>query len=120
LRAAKDENYYGFEGPVRVSFDGIICGYALAAANVDERDVRPEMVVSLIGDKDYIRPSLKQELAQQGIDLQTSLRKNMQDLRTQPLVGPNVPQTLNRNHHRAIERTFSYRLSPGTRHLAFG
>jgi len=83
--AAKDENYYGFEGHVLVSFEGIICGYALAAANVDERDVLPEMVVGLhgllIGDKGYIRPSLKQELAEQGIDLQTPLRKNMQDLR---------------------------------------
>jgi len=89
--AAKDENYYGFEGHVLVSFDGIICGYAFAAANVDERDVLPEMVTGLhgllIGDKGYIRPSLKQELAKQGIDLQTSLRKSMQDSRTQPFVG---------------------------------
>ena len=89
--AAKDENYYGFEGHVLVSFDGIICGYAFAAANVDERDVLPEMVTGLhgllIGDKGYIRPSLKQELAKQGIDLQTSLRKNMQDSRTKPFVG---------------------------------
>ena len=41
----------------------------------------------LIGDKGYIRPSLKQELAKQGIDLQTSLRKSMQDSRTKPFVG---------------------------------
>ena len=85
------EKYDGFEGHVLVTFDGIICGYALAAANVDERDVLPEMVVGLhgllIGDKGYIRPSLKQELAQQGIDLQTSLRKNMQDLRPKAFVG---------------------------------
>jgi len=89
--AAKDEKYYGFEGHVLVSFDGIICGYAFAAANVDERDVLPEMVVGLhgllIGDKGYIRPSLKQELAQQGIDLQTSLRKNMPDLRPKAFIG---------------------------------
>jgi len=88
--AAKDEKYYGFEGHVLVSFDGVICGYALAAANVDERDVLPEMVGGLhgllIGDKGYIRPSLKQELAQQGIDLQTPLRKNMQDTRPKALV----------------------------------
>lgn len=88
--AAKDEKYYGFKGHVLVSFDGVICGYALAAANVDERDVLPEMAVGLhglmIGDKGYIRPSLKQELAQQGIDLQTPLRKNMRDLRSQVFV----------------------------------
>jgi hypothetical protein len=48
--AAKDEKYYGFEG-----------------------DVLPEMAaglhVLLIEDKGYIRPSLKQELEQHGIDL---------------------------------------------------
>ena len=88
--AAKDEKYYGFEGHVLVSFDGIICGYAIAAANVDERDVLPEMVAGLqgllIGDKGYIRPKLKEELSQQGIDLQTPLRKNMHDLRPKALV----------------------------------
>jgi hypothetical protein len=89
--AAKDEKYYGFEGHVLVSFEGIICGYGFTAANVDERDALPEMVAGLqgllIGDKGYIRPSLKQELAQQGIDLQTPLRKNMQDLRPKAFVS---------------------------------
>lgn len=89
--AAKDEKYYGFEGHVLVSFDGVICGYALAAANIDERDVLPEMVTGLqgglIGDKGYIRPDLKQQLAQQGIDLQTSLRKNMEDTRSKAFVA---------------------------------
>ena len=59
--AAKDEKYYGFEGHVLISFEGIICGYALTAANVDERDVLPEMVVGLhgllIGDKGYFVPA---------------------------------------------------------------
>ena len=89
--AAKDEKYYGFEGHVLVSFEGIICGYALAAANVDERDVLPEMVGALqgllIGDKGYIRPFLTQELAQQSLDLQTPLRKNMEDLRPKEFVS---------------------------------
>jgi hypothetical protein len=74
-----------------VSFEGIICGYAFTAAHVDERDVLPEMVAGLqgllIGDKGYIRPCLKQELAQHGLDLQTPLRKNMQDLRPKAFVG---------------------------------
>jgi hypothetical protein len=67
----------------------------LTPANVDERDVLPEMVAGLqgvlIGDKGYIRPSLKQEWAQQhGLDLQTPLRKNRQDLRPKALVDPRV------------------------------
>jgi hypothetical protein len=89
--AAKDEKYYGFEGHVLISFEGIICGYTFTAANVDERDVLPEIVTGLqgllIADKGYIRPNLKQELEQQGIDLQTPLRKNMQDLRSKAFVS---------------------------------
>jgi hypothetical protein len=88
--AAKNEKYYGFEGHVLISFEGVICGHAFTAANVDERDVLPEMVVGLhgllIGGKGYIRPGLKQELAPQGIDLQTPLRKNMHDLRPNAFV----------------------------------
>ena len=53
------------EGHILISFEGIICGYTFTAANVDERDVLPEIVAGLqgllIGDKGYIRPKLKQE-----------------------------------------------------------
>lgn len=40
----------------------------------------------MIGDKGFIRPLLKEELAQQGIDLQTPLRKNMKDDRPKTFV----------------------------------
>ena len=40
----------------------------------------------LIGDKGFIRPILKQELATLGIDLQTPLRKNMKDERPKSFV----------------------------------
>jgi len=99
--AAKDEKYYGFEGHVLISFEGIICGYAFTPANVDERDVLPEMTTGvhglLIGDKGYIRPSLKQELLQQGIDLQTPLRKNMHDSRPKAFIGQLM------SHRRLVE-----------------
>ncbi len=88
--AAKDEKYYGFEGHVVVSFDGIITGQTFAAANVDERDVVEEMTLTLhgllIGDKGYIRPQLKEELAQRGLDLETPLRKNMKESRPKDFV----------------------------------
>jgi len=42
--AAKDEKYYGFEAYVLISFDGIICGYALNVANIDEHEVLSVMV----------------------------------------------------------------------------
>jgi len=88
--AAKDEYYYGFEGLVMVNADGVICGYTFASANIDERNVLQDMTDGikglLIGDKGFIRPLLKQELAEQGIDLQTPLRKNMEDPRPKPYV----------------------------------
>ena len=39
------------------------------------------MVYLLIGDKGYIKPSLKSDCHSYGIDLQTPLRKNMIDSR---------------------------------------
>jgi hypothetical protein len=88
--AAKDEKYYGFEGHLLISSDGVICGYTFAAANIDERDVLQDMTDgltgTLIGDKGYIRPCLKEDLAKQGLDLQTPLRKNMKDDRPKNFV----------------------------------
>lgn len=40
----------------------------------------------LIGDKGYIRPNLTEELAKQGLDLPTPVRKNMPDLRPKAAV----------------------------------
>lgn len=70
--AAKDEFYYGFEGHIIINFAGVISGYTFASANSDERDVLQDMTQGLrgllIGDKGYIRPSLEEELAAQGVD----------------------------------------------------
>lgn len=41
----------------------------------------------LIGDKGYIRPSLKEELAKQELDLQTPLRRNRQNPRPKAAVN---------------------------------
>jgi hypothetical protein len=83
--AAKDEFYYGFEGHIIINLAGVISGYTFAPANIDERDVLQDMTQGLrgllIGDKGFIKPALKKELAAQGIDLQTPLRKNMIDTR---------------------------------------
>lgn len=88
--AAKDEHYYGFEGHLMVRFEGVICRYTFAAANIDERAVLEDMTEGLtgllIGDKGFIRPSLKERLAKQGLNLQTSLRKNMKDPRPKSVV----------------------------------
>ena len=88
--AAKDETYYGFEGYLIISSQGIISGFTFANASVDERDVVQDMTDGirglLSGDKGTIRLLLSEELAQQGIELQTPLRKNMNDSRPKAFV----------------------------------
>ena len=88
--AAKDEKYYGFEGHLIISSQGIISGFTFANASVDERDVVQDMTEGirglLVGDKGYIRPLLSEELKWQYLDLQTTLRKNMKDFRSKAFV----------------------------------
>ena len=65
--------------------------YELAAANIDERDILPEITQNrkgmILADKGLIRPELKDYLASQNLDLQTPLRKNMQDARPKETVS---------------------------------
>jgi IS5 family transposase len=85
--AAKDEKFYGFRGHLNISLRGVITGFAITAANADEREALWETIEStrglLIGDKGYLNTLLKQDLAQIDIELETPLRKNMKDDRPQ-------------------------------------
>jgi len=84
--ASKKECYYGFHGHIVIDSRGVITAGTFAAANIDERDVCPELLQKInglvLGDKGFIRPSLKQELAEGGVYLETPLRDNMQDERS--------------------------------------
>jgi hypothetical protein len=83
--ATKKEYYYGFHGHIVISSKGVITAGTFAAANIDERDVCPELLKKVqglvLGDKGFMRPSLKQELAERGVHLETPLRDNMHDER---------------------------------------
>ncbi|MEB4799396.1 IS982 family transposase [Acinetobacter soli] len=83
--AAKKEKYYGFKGHIVINFDGMMTDYTFTSANMDERDVAPEVTQDIHGllgaDKGYLRPALKEYYESHGIDLQTPLRKNMVDPR---------------------------------------
>jgi Transposase DDE domain len=61
--AAKKETYYGFHGHLVISSIGLITAGTFTAANVDEKDVCPELVERIhglvLGDKGLIRPELK-------------------------------------------------------------
>jgi hypothetical protein len=88
--AAKDKKYFGFKGHAVVNQQGLILNFTFAPANIDERDVLPELVTKykgmLIADKGLIRPELTELLASQDLNLQTPLRKNMKDPRPKSVV----------------------------------
>jgi hypothetical protein len=83
--ASKKERYYGFRGHVVISSLGVITAAAFTPANIDERDVCSSLTEKiqglLLGDKGFIRPSLKEELAARGLHLQTPVRDNMEEKR---------------------------------------
>jgi hypothetical protein len=103
--AAKDKKYFGFKGHAVVNQHGMILNFTFAPANIDERDVLPELVTEykgmLIADKGLIRPALTELLASQDLNLQTPLRKNMKDPRPKPVVHQMM------NMRRLIETVFS-------------
>jgi hypothetical protein len=79
--ATKKEHFYGLRGHLVITLAGTAVAFTVTAANVDERDVVPNLYdkVLLIGDKGFISGELKAEAAAYDIDLQTPLRKNMPD-----------------------------------------
>lgn len=84
--ASKNETCYGFKALLLTSGEGVIEDIALFAAHVDERDALVDMDLSaiqgmLLGDKGFMRPILKEDLASQGIELHTPLRSNMLESR---------------------------------------
>lgn len=83
--ATKKEHYYGFRGHVVINSMGVVTAATFAKANIDERDVCPELVENtqglLLGDKGYIRPELTKELIWNDLHLQTPLKDNMVDNR---------------------------------------
>src|SRR4051812_50170988 len=74
-----------------ITLAGTAVAFTVTAANVDERDVVPNLYDKirglLIGDKGFISGELKAEAAAHAIDLQTPLRKNMPDGRDRGAVA---------------------------------
>lgn len=83
--AAKDKKYFGFKGHIITTQEGVTKIMDIAPANIDERDVLPELSDKLqgdiIADKGLIRPTLRIELENKGVNLHTPLRSNMNDTR---------------------------------------
>ena len=63
----------------------MVTDYTFSPANVDEREIAPEITPNIHGllgaDKDYLRPSLNEYYKFQYVDLQTPFRKTYFKLR---------------------------------------
>lgn len=89
--AAKNLHYFGFKGHLLIDERGLIVDCAIAAANIDERemifDISSEFAPNLLGDKGYICTEIrKEELRNAGINIHTPLRDNMKDDRPKKFV----------------------------------
>ncbi|MFA7269407.1 MAG: transposase [Sterolibacterium sp.] len=86
-RYGGNSHVHRFRGVLLTNDKVVISDIALVVANVDERDAIGDLLLDdisglLLGDKGFIRPILKEDLAQQAIDLQTPLRDNMRETRS--------------------------------------
>ena len=83
--AAKSQMYYGLRGHMLVSMNGTISGLTVTPASDSERQASFDLLDGvnglLLGDKGYLGEAYCEELAQQGIELQTPLRANMKETR---------------------------------------
>ena len=73
--------FYGFKVHLIINHDGEIVAFALTPGNVDDRKPLPNMIRrifgKLFGDKGYLSQLLRDDLRVMGIDLITSIRRNM-------------------------------------------
>lgn len=84
--AAKDEHYYGLRGHPVINEHGYIVHCTYTDAKEDERKVldnlRSVIRGMLLGDKGFIGEERRISLLEDGINLQTLKRKNMEETRT--------------------------------------
>jgi len=90
--ASKSETYYGFHGNIAISSQGVITGYTVTVANIDERDAVWDISAGTtglyLGDKGYLGQAFQEELRQEKqINMQTPLRKNMTDKRSESCIN---------------------------------
>jgi len=73
--------FYGFKLHLVVNEQGELIGVRLTPGNVDDRQPVPGLAKrlfgKLLGDKGYLSASLRDDLREQGVELITSLRRNM-------------------------------------------
>lgn len=74
------QTFYGFRLHALVAWPGIIVSFGLAPANVHETSVVPELANgrrgTILGDRNYWSPRLKDDLARWGLNLQAQFKKS--------------------------------------------
>ena len=77
------QTFYGFRIHVRLVWPGVVSCFSLAPANEHETKVVPELVndttKTLVGDRNYWSPCLKEELYEYGIFLEATYRSAKRD-----------------------------------------
>ena len=75
--------FYGFRHHLRLSWPGVVRAVSVAAANVHDTELVPELVEGaigeVIGDRNYWDPKLRAELAPAGIRLRAPFKKRASD-----------------------------------------
>jgi hypothetical protein len=75
--------YYGFREHLRVHWPGVVTALSVAAANVHDTDLVPELVDGatgeVLGDRNYWAPKLAAALAPAGISLRAPFKKRASD-----------------------------------------
>ena len=75
--------FYGFRHHLRGCWPGVLTAVSIAAANVHDRDLVPELVEGatgeVLGDRNYWDPKLTAELAPAGITLRAPFKKRASD-----------------------------------------
>ena len=89
--ASKGETYYGFKGNVLINSEGVVTVMTVTGAHVDERvslwELLPGIEGRVIADKGLIGAAYQQELlTHSGIDLQTAVRSNMKETRSDDFI----------------------------------
>ena len=81
--------FYGFKVHLIINEQGDLLAFAITAGNVDDRVPVPDMTThlfgKLVGDRGYISWKLLERLLNQGVQLVTSIKKNMKN-RLMPVV----------------------------------
>lgn len=78
---SKKETYFGYKVHILVTMEGYITAYEITGASTDDREGLKDLVegrkgITVLGDKGYVGEQLREEMAEQGVELLALKRNN--------------------------------------------